>query len=157
MNVLALTIFYYIGRHPLLLNPVIDIGTRFLLLGLFVFFSLRMFRDQNEGVLHFWQAVLLGFLVYLIIVQMASAFIAVFASIDATHFLSSYIAVAIEQINNNKEAFIEKLGEKTVTDALTMLPKTTASNLAFDYFLKSMPIGLILTLLLSTLMRRKGN
>lgn len=40
-------------------------------------------------------------------------------------------------------------------DAIQILPNTTANNLAFDYFLKSMSIGLILTLLLSILMRRK--
>lgn len=116
-----------------------------------------MLRDQNNGVLHFWQAMLLGFLIYMIMAQMAAAFIAIFASIDATHFMSSYIAIATEQINVNKADLIDKLGEKTVTDALAMLPNTTASNLAFDYFLKSMPIGLILTLILSTLMRRKGD
>ena len=155
MSIISLLILFYLGRHPLLLNPVLD--ARWPLMGLFVFFALKMLRDQNNGVLHFWQAMLLGFLVYMIMAQMAAAFIAIFASIDATHFMSSYIAIATEQINVNKADLIDKLGEKTVTDALAMLPNTTASNLAFDYFLKSMPIGLILTLLLSTLMRRKGN
>ena len=155
MSIISLLILFYLGRHPLLLNPVLD--ARWPLMGLFVFFALKMLRDQNNGVLHFWQAMLLGFLVYMIMAQMAAAFIAIFASIDATHFMSSYIAIATEQINVNKADLIDKLGEKTVTDALAMLPNTTASNLAFDYFLKSMPIGLILTLILSTLMRRKGD
>lgn len=155
MSIISLLILFYLGRHPLLLNPVLD--ARWPLMGLFVFFALKMLRDQNNGVLHFWQAMLLGFLVYMIMAQMAAAFIAIFASIDATHFMSSYIAIATEQINVNRADLIDKLGEKTVTDALAMLPNTTASNLAFDYFLKSMPIGLILTLILSTLMRRKGD
>ncbi|MCB0504413.1 MAG: DUF4199 domain-containing protein [Cyclobacteriaceae bacterium] len=155
MSIISLLILFYLGRHPLLLNPVLD--ARWPLMGLFVFFALKMLRDQNNGVLHFWQAMLLGFLIYMIMAQMAAAFIAIFASIDATHFMSSYIAIATEQINVNKADLIDKLGEKTVTDALAMLPNTTASNLAFDYFLKSMPIGLILTLILSTLMRRKGD
>ena len=155
MSIISLLILFYLGRHPLLLNPVLD--ARWPLMGLFVFFALKMLRDQNNGVLHFWPAMLLGFLIYMIMAQMAAAFIAIFASIDATHFMSSYIAIATEQINVNKADLIDKLGEKTVTDALAMLPNTTASNLAFDYFLKSMPIGLILTLILSTLMRRKGD
>lgn len=155
MSIISLLILFYLGRHPLLLNPVLD--ARWPLMGLFVFFALKMLRDQNNGVLHFWQAMLLGFLIYMIMAQMAAAFIAIFASIDATHFMSSYIAIATEQINVNRADLIDKLGEKTVTDALAMLPNTTASNLAFDYFLKSMPIGLILTLILSTLMRRKGD
>lgn len=153
MNIVAIVVLFYIGRHPLLLNPVLD--ARWPLIGLFVFFALKMLKDQNGKVLHFWQGMLLGFLVYMIMAQMAAAFIAIFASIDATHFMSSYVALATEQIETNRDVFIKNLGEKAVTDALAMLPNTTATNLAFDYFLKSMPIGLILTLLLSIIMRRK--
>ena len=154
MNILALVVLFYIGKHPLLLNPLLD--ARWPLFGLFIFFSIKMLRDENEGILHFWEGLSLGFLVYLIMAQMAAAFIAVFGAIESTQFLSTYIAVEMEQINANKEALIQNnIDEKTLTDALKILPDTTANNLAFDYFLKSMPIGLILTLLLSVLMRRK--
>lgn len=154
MNIIALLVLYYIGKHPLLLNPFLD--ARWPLYGLFLFFSMKYFREDNNGILHFWQGLVVGFIVYLIMAQMAAAFIAVFASIDSTQFLSTYISTAIEQININREALLEtNLSEKTITDALKILPTTTANNLAFDYFLKSMPIGLILTLLLSILMRRK--
>lgn len=153
MNIIALLVLFYIGKHPLLLNPVLD--ARWPLYGLFVFASLRVLKDQNGRILHFWQGMLLGFLVYLIMAQMTAAFIAVFGSIDSTHFLSSYIAIAQEQILANKAALIENIGEKAVDNALKSLPNTTANNLAFDYFLKSMPIGLILTLILSIVMRRK--
>ncbi len=154
MNIIALIVLFYIGKHPLLLNPFLD--ARWPLYGLFIFFSLKFLRDDNGGILHFWQGLTLGFLVYLIMAQMAAVFIAIFASIENTQFLSTYISVAIEQITLNKEALIQSnIDEKTLTDALQILPTTTANNLAFDYFLKSMPIGLILTLLLSILMRRK--
>lgn len=154
MNVLAILVLFYIGKHPLLLNPFLD--ARWPLYGLFIFFSLYFFREENNGIMHFWQGLLLGFLVYLIMAQMAAAFIAIFGAIDSTQFLSTYISVAIEQITLNKEALMQSnIDEKTLTDALNILPATTANNLAFDYFLKSMPIGLILTLLLSILMRRK--
>ncbi len=154
MNIIALLVLFYIGKHPLLLNPLID--ARWPLYGLFVFFSLKVFRDENKEVLHFWQGLALGFLVYLIMAQMAAAFIAVFASVESTQFLSEYIRIATEQISANREVLIENnISEKTLTDALQILPTTTANNLAFDYFLKSMPIGLILTLILSIVMRRK--
>lgn len=154
MNIVALLTLFYLGKHPLLLNPLID--ARLPLYGLFIFFSLYYFRDDNEGILHFWQGLVLGFLVYLIMAQMAAAFIAVFGSIESTQFRSIYVSTAIEQISANKEALLENnIDEKTLNDALQILPSTTANNLAFDYFLKSMPIGLILTLLLSIVMRRK--
>ncbi len=154
MNIVALLILFYIGKHPLLLNPFLD--ARWPLYALFVYVAINTFRDENNGILHFWQGLSVGFLVYLIMAQMAAAFIAVWGSIESTQFLSSYISIAIEQISANKEALIQNnLSEKTITDALQILPSTTANNLAFDYFLKSMPIGLILTLLLSIVMRRK--
>jgi len=154
MNIIALMVLFYIGKHPLLLNPFLD--ARWPLYALFIFFSLKMFKDQNGNILHFWQGLILGFLVYLIMAQMGAAFLAVFGSIESTHFLSDYITLAIDQINANKAVLIENnIGEKAITDALAMLPNTTANNLAFDYFLKSMPIGLILTIILSIVLRRR--
>ncbi len=154
MNIIALLVLFYIGKHPLLLNPVLD--ARLPLYGLFIFFAIKTLRDDNNGYLHFWEGLATGFLVYLIMAQMVAAFIAVFANIDSTNFLTEYIRIAIDLLNANKAAYLEmNLSEKTFTDQLDKLPNTTANNLAFDYFLKSMPIGLILTLLLSILMRRK--
>jgi uncharacterized protein DUF4199 len=153
MNIIALITLFYIGKHPLLLNPFLD--ARWPLYGLFIFFSIKVFRDENDGVLHFWQGLMLGFLVYVIMAQLAAAFVGIFGSFESTHFLSTYISTAVEQINTNKEALLESnIDQKTLTDALELLPRTTAGNLAFDYLLKSTPIGLILTLLLSIIMRR---
>ncbi len=155
MNIIALLVLFYLGKHPLLLNPMLD--ARWPLYGLFIFFAIKMIRNDNNGFLHFWEGLSVGFLVYLIMAQMVAAFIAVLGSIESTQFLADYIRIAMEQISNNREALIaNNINEKTLTDALQILPTTTANNLAFDYFLKSMPIGLILTLILSTLMRRTG-
>ncbi len=154
MNIIALLVLYFIGKHPLLLNPLLD--ARWPLYGVFIFFAIKLLKEENGGFLHFWEGLAVGFLVYLIMAQMVAAFIAVFGSIESTHFLADYIRIAMEQITKNREALIaNNINEKTLTDALAILPTTTANNLAFDYFLKSMPIGLILTLLISTLMRRR--
>ncbi len=154
MNIIALLVLFYIGKHPLLLNPMLD--ARWPLYGVFIFFAIKLLREENGGLLHFWEGLALGFLVYLIMAQMVASFIAFWGAIESTHFLADYIRIAMEQITKNREALIaNNINEKTLTDALEILPTTTANNLAFDYFLKSMPIGLILTLLISTLMRRK--
>ncbi len=154
MNIIALLVLFYIGKHPLLLNPLLD--ARWPLYGVFIFFAAKFLKEGNRGFLHFWEGLAVGFLVYLIMAQMVAAFIAVFGSIESTRFLADYIRIAMEQISTNREALIaHNINEKTLTDALEILPTTTANNLAFDYFLKSMPIGLILTLLISTLMRRR--
>jgi len=154
MSIIALLVLFYLGKHPLLLNPFLD--ARWPLYGLFVFAAIKAYREENNGTLHFVEGLSVGFLVYLLMAQMAAAFIAVFGSIESSQFLSNYISIAMDQINANKEMLMESnISEKTLTDALQILPNTTANNLAFDYFLKSLPIGLILTLLLSTIMRRK--
>lgn len=155
MSIIGLLVLFYIGKHPFLQNPFLD--TRWPLFGLFIFFSIKIFRDENGGTLHFWQGLVVGFLVYFIMIQISAAFIAIFGSIESTQFLSSYISGAIEHINTNKEALLESnINEETLTEILQILPNTTANTLAFDYFLKSMPMGLILTLLLSVVMRRSS-
>ena len=47
-----LLIMYYLGRHPLVTSPFFDF--RILLFGIFIFFTLKEFRDYEQGgVLYF--------------------------------------------------------------------------------------------------------
>ena len=55
----------------------------------------------------------------------------------------------------NKAAFVETIGLSTFEDTMKQLPSTTALHLAADFLLKSMPVGLFLTIIISVFMRRK--
>jgi len=61
---ILLIVLYHLGPHPLLTSPFLDF--RILLFGIFVFFTLKEFRDfNNNGVLHFSQAMFGGLSVVL--------------------------------------------------------------------------------------------
>lgn len=153
-NILALIILFYIGRHPLLLNPLLD--ARIPLYALIVFVSIKSFKDNySGGIMHFWQGLAMGMIAYSVMALGTGIFIFIFSEIESTNFLQEYIRIATGQLVANKELFIESIGDSTYYDTLAQLPKTRSIHLAVDYLLKSMPIGLFLTLLLSVLLRNK--
>jgi putative flippase GtrA len=153
-NITAIVVLYLIGRHPLLLNPVLD--ARIPLYALIIFASFKTFKDNyNQGIMHFWQGLAMGIVAYLLMAIGTSIFIYIFSAIESSNFLAEYIRIATGQLEANKEVFIEQIGEKTYEGTLAQLPTTRPVHLAFDYLLKSTPIGLFLTLLLAILMRKK--
>jgi hypothetical protein len=152
--ILGLLVLFFLGRHPLLLNPVLDI--RIPIYGLIIFISAKVFKEQyNNGIMHFWQGMVMGMIAYLVMALVAGLFIFIMGEISTTGFLAEYIKIATDQLVTNKDLFIETIGEKTYIDTLAQLPTTQSIHLAVDYLLKSMPIGLFLTIILSVLLRRK--
>ena len=155
-NIAAIVVLYLIGRHPLLLNPILD--ARIPLYALIIFASFKTFKDNyNNGVMHFWQGLTMGIIAYLIMAVGTSIFIYIISSIKSTNFLAEYIRIATGQLEMNRDIFIEKIGQKTYDGTMAQLPLTRPVHLALDYLLKSTPIGLFLTILLSILMRKKSS
>ena len=154
MLIFGLLVLFYMGRHPLLLNPVLD--TRILIYALIIFISFKVYKDQyNRGIMHFWQGMAMGMISYIVMSFGAALFIYIISEISSTNFLAEYIRIATGQLITNKDLFIETISEKTYADTLEQLPATKPIHLALDYLLKSMPIGLFLTIILSILLRRK--
>lgn len=152
----GLVVIYFFGKHPLLINILFDL--RILIFLLFIFVTLREFReDYNNKVLHFWQGLYAGIIVYISAAFITSLLVWMFASLIEPDFVATFIEQSLANLENNKEMIIESLGQENYDGAVEALPSTTAGNLAFDYFLKSMPIGFILTLITSIIMRNKTN
>ena len=64
LSILLILALFYAQRHPLLMPPILDF--RILIFGVFIFFSLKEFRDYlNGGILYFWQGMSVGMLCYL--------------------------------------------------------------------------------------------
>ena len=62
LSVILLIILYYSGRNPMLIAPFLDF--RIFVLGIFIFFSLKEFRDAYQGgLLYFWQGLFGSFVV----------------------------------------------------------------------------------------------
>jgi len=70
-------------------------------------------------------------------------------------FLPSYIEKLQQQMLGYREEIIRSVGVDAYTQQLTKLPSTSPLDLAGDYFLKSMIIGLFLTIIMSVLLRKQ--
>ncbi|HCW06851.1 MAG TPA: hypothetical protein DGG95_05745, partial [Cytophagales bacterium] len=70
-------------------------------------------------------------------------------------FVSSYISKLQEQMTQFPKEIIESVGKEVYQQQLAKLPTTTAFDLASDYFLKSMIIGLFLAIIISVILRKQ--
>ena len=151
--IIAILVLYYVNRHPLLIPLAFDL--RILLFALFIVFSIKDFKNFNQKALHYWQGLAVGIITYVMIAMLASIFIWIFAGAFDPEFVNEYVRLSIDKLNSHKGAIIQSLGQDKYDFAIERLPHTTAGNLAFDYFLKSMPIGFILTLIISLFLRQQ--
>ena len=144
---------FYIDRHPLLIPVVYDV--RVLILAIFIFFGVKEFRDyRNNRLLSFWQGMLIGLILSVTVGFLMYITIMAFGAVNET-LLSGYLGEMAVQLNENRERFLEAIGEEAYQDALKNLPSTTLGDLAVDYYLKSVAIGLFFTVIISIILRRQ--
>ncbi len=150
---ILIVVMYNLGKHPMMIPVVLDF--RMILFPLFLVLAMRDFRIyRNQGIMHMWQGLGLGIMTYVIIGMVGAWFIYGYA-IYHPDFLKDYVDFYLEQLQTSKEVFIESVGIEAYEHALEKLPLTTARDLALDYFIKSMPLGLFWTIILSVIIRRK--
>lgn len=153
LAVMLLIILYYANKHPLLVPVIYDY--RILLFAILIFFSIKEFKDYyNAKTLHFWQGMAIGLTCYVTVALVAAIAVYIIGLMEPL-FLSSYISTMTRQLQDNKDLFVESISAEVYDDALKNLPSTTMSDLAVDYFLKSMPIGLFLTIIISVILRKQ--
>jgi hypothetical protein len=121
-------------------------------------FSIRDFKENHHGgTLHFWQGFSIGLLVIILIAVLMALFILVFGTWADPGFLAKFVQSSVDQIESAKEKIKESIGQEELTKVLEILPSTTLFDLALDYFLKSLPYGLFLTIIISLILRKKPN
>lgn len=149
---LVLVSVYFLGRHPFLIPVIFDF--RLLLLSTLLFLTLRSYRVSRQGILYFWQGMIGGFFLHLFYGAAVSLYILLFG-IFHPGFVSSYINTLTLQFQKNEKVIIERVGSKSFHQQLAKLPYTTIFDLASDYFLKSLLIGLFLTIIFSIILRKQ--
>jgi hypothetical protein len=149
--ILLFMIFYFLGKNPLIEIKMVDI----FLLAVFIFFSLKEFRDRyNNRELHFWQGLSGGMITYFTIAIISALFILILLVIIDPGITTNYIESRVALINENKEQLVESINEQAYLDALAGVEKTTPLDLAFDDFLKKSIIGLFLTIIIAVILRK---
>src|SRR6218665_802044 len=154
---LVLVMLYLLGRHPFLIPVIFDF--RWLLLSCLLFLALRSFRDSRQGILFFWQGMAGGFFFHLFFGMAVSIALLLFGIFQPDFFkfvfVNCYVNALTLQFKKNEKVIIERVGSEVFHQQLAKLPHTAAFDLASDYFLKSMLIGLFLSLIFSIILRKQ--
>ena len=144
---------YSAGIHPFLLPVIVDF--RIAIFSIFIFFSLKELRERYyDGTLFFWQGMVASFVVVLVSGLIGSCFAWGIAKWNSD-FLPSYISKLQQQLLGFKKDIIESVGVDAYNQQLARLPHTSPLDLAGDYFLKSLIIGLFLAILISVILRKQ--
>jgi hypothetical protein len=150
--VLLITMFF-IGKHPLLVSPLFDF--RILLFGIFIFFTLKEFRDYHQGGdLSFAFAMIGGLAVVLITSLISSILVYLFGTWNPD-FVSSYVTQIMAYLKTFPQEDIDKIGKEIYERNLRDLPSTNVSGLAETYFVQGMVIGFFVNIILSVILRRQ--
>src|SRR5688572_15897070 len=150
---MLLLVMYYVGPHPLLTSPFLDF--RILLFGIFIFFTLKEFRDYyHKGILYFWQAMLGGWTVILIATIATSFLLWLFGTWD-NGFVDSYIAQAITYLKSFPQQDVDRIGKEIYDRNLKALPATNIFDLIQTYFMQGIVIGFFVNIILSVILRRQ--
>jgi len=145
---LLMTLFY-LGRFPFL--PV----ERTILFAIFIFFALKEVRDYHQdGILHFWQGMIGGVVCYVTMAVLAAVLLWIWGQVSDV-YLANYVEVIGQQLENNRGELEERVGKEALDLQVQKLPLTTITDLALDYILKSMFIGIFLTIIISIILRRQ--
>ena len=138
-------------------NPLTDMNMfDFFILPIFLFFGMKEYRDiYNNKQLEFWQGMSTGFVVYVTLALITTLSLFLFLSVAAEQVFVDYVINAVAEVTNNRDNTIERMGEEAYLEALSKTESTTKLDLVFDYLLKKLIVGLMLTIMISVIMRRK--
>ncbi len=153
LGFILLVAMYYIGRHPMVVSPFLDF--RILLFGIFIFFTLKEFRDvEQQGVLYFSQAMIGGFAVILIMTTITSVMLLIFGTLESD-FVTGYILQVTDYVKSFSKEDIERVGKEIYERNLLTLPTTNISVLTITYFAHGLLIGFFVNIILSVILRRQ--
>jgi hypothetical protein len=148
-----LVVLYYMDRHPFLIPVFVDY--RLILFSVFIFFTLREVRDYYQGgILYFWQGIFASFIFTVTFAVLSSLILLIFIW-AVPEFLSSYIALSVEQLRLLPGEVIDSIGKDVYNRNLELLPATNVADLAFLYFWQSFMISLFISIILSVILRRQ--
>jgi len=144
---------YYLNRHPFLVPVQFDF--RIILFAVFLFFSLKEFRDYYQGgELYFWQGLIMSFLFVATFAVVAATLMSVFSAL-VPDFVASYIRLFTEQLRTWKPEDIDRIGKEVFERNLKQLPSTNTFDLALLYISQSFGIGLFISIILSVVLRKQ--
>ena len=126
------------------------------LFGLFISFACWEFKNQrNNGILHFWQGMTIGFFVYSISIFVFMIFLITYVLFD-DQYLTDYINQASSYYQSRKDEFVEYFGEEKYNAAQSQVSHANIYQLMTTAFLKKIGAALLTTPVVSIILRKKA-
>ncbi len=151
LTIVLFFVLLFFDKNPLVTNNWVD----FLLLPIFIFFSIKEYKKYyNQGTLHFWQGMTVGFFTYCGMAFVVAVFLWGYLSLVSPALVQDYITARTDLIMSSKDNFITQFGEETYRKVLADVQLVRASDIALDDFMKKLLVGLFITSVVSVLMRR---
>ena len=123
-----------------------------------MFFSMKEYRDvYNGGSLTFPQGMTVGLIAYAGMGLIVALSLTVFDLAIGGEFSTEYVNTTYQQLVENKEKFINAIGEEAYNNSLETTPNTTMVDLSSDYFLKTCALGILFTIIISVILRKQPN
>lgn len=144
---------FYMNRHPVMISPYLDF--RAFLYGIFIFFSLKEYRDfHNEGALHFFQGMFGSFVLVATAGVLGSILYRIFGAFE-TNFIPEYVRLMTEYLKSAPEDEVARIGKETIERNLQALPSTNMGQIATLYLVQSFGIGLFVSIIMSVILRKQ--
>ncbi|MEP0984046.1 DUF4199 domain-containing protein [Ekhidna sp.] len=141
------------GSNPLLDSKHFwfDLGVYFL----FIFFAGKEFKDfRNDGILHFWQGISIGFIVFLpaIIIFEVALYMTMEMNSD---MLKAYQKGAEALIKSNEAFYLEELGEEALNERYKAILEITPAQLVQMTFRNKLFSAFLITPVVAIILRKK--
>jgi hypothetical protein len=155
-GVLAITmivVLYVADKHPFLVPMIADF--RVFLFGLFIFFTLKEYRDKTEGnILYFWQG-MVGAYQFIGVFSVITAISIIIFSWIEPNFITQYITLFLEQAEAGKAEVIKQMGKENFERNLAAIRATNGLERAFVYVIQNVWIGLFISIIISVILRKQ--
>lgn len=140
-------------------NPFIDLNQLLfdvVIFSLFIFFATKEYkRYQNGGILHFWEGMTVGFLLYAPAITIFIVALYVHNIFDSS-ILGDYKQDAMQYLEERKESFLEDMGTQEQYEAqVAAIEAINFHRLVWGAALKKILVGLFLTPIIAILLRKK--
>ena len=139
-------------------NPLLDFRHFFFDLAvffLFIYFAGKEYKDfWNDGFLHFWQGISVGFIVLIPSVLIFSLILFVIFETNPI-LIDGYREGAKAYLNSKEEFFLKEFTEDQLKEQFLAIEKVTAAQLVLSTFGKKLFAGFLVTPVVSIILRKK--
>jgi hypothetical protein len=151
---MALVLFlFYASKHPFLIPVYADF--RIFLFGVFLFFSLKEYRDRHQqGILYFWQGMVGSYVFLLAFSVCVGVCLLMLGTADAT-FVSEFVRLFTEQARAFPPAEIERMGKENFERNLSAVADTNAFDMVQSYVTQNFLIGFFISIIITVVLRKQ--